>query len=134
MTSHRSVRAEGADIRKTLQLCKQVERTLSLVLTGECSDDVLRDLLVTSVEPIDGTSQLLVTVQPFDIDSTPDAIVIVEHLQSVLGSVQMRDDHDRVWGRFRIKRLDRYQQLRRSVEARPRARQRRRVRARRDHG
>ena len=80
MTSHRSVRAEGADIRKTLQLCKQVERTLSLVLTGECSDDVLRDLLVTSVEPIDGTSQLLVTVQPFDIDSTPDAIVIVEHL------------------------------------------------------
>ena len=47
MTLHRSVRAEGADIRKTLQLCKQVERTLSLVLTGECSDDVLRDLLVT---------------------------------------------------------------------------------------
>ena len=80
MTSHRSVRAEGADSRKTLQLCKQVERTLNLVLTGECSDDVLRDLLVTSVEPIDGTSQLLVTVQPFDTETSPDAIVIVEHL------------------------------------------------------
>ena len=80
MTLHRSVRAEGADIRKTLQLCKQVERTLSLVLTGECSDDVLRDLLVTSVEPIDGTSQLLVTVQPFDVETTPGVAVIVDHL------------------------------------------------------
>lgn len=51
------------DNRKAHQLCKQVERTLNLVLAA-CHDDVLRDLLVDSVVPAPDSSRLLVTVQP----------------------------------------------------------------------
>lgn len=49
--------------RKAWQLCKQVERALSLALAA-CHDDVLRDLLVHSVVPAPDSSRLLVTVQP----------------------------------------------------------------------
>ena len=44
--------------RKTLQLCRQVERALSLVLEGE----ILRDLSVQSVVPATDSSRLLVTL------------------------------------------------------------------------
>lgn len=47
--------------RKTLQLCRQVERALSLALAGE-RDDVLRDLSVDGVEPMGSAAQLLVRV------------------------------------------------------------------------
>ena len=43
--------------RKTLQLCRQVERTLSVLLEGE----MLRDLTVQSVLPAPDSSRLLVT-------------------------------------------------------------------------
>jgi ribosome-binding factor A len=43
--------------RKALQLCKQVERALSVALEG----DVLRDLTVQSVLPAPDSSRLLVT-------------------------------------------------------------------------
>ncbi len=48
--------------RKTLQLCRQVQRALTLALIGECSDDLLRDLYIESVEPMGGAGQLLVRV------------------------------------------------------------------------
>ena len=47
---------------KTLQLCEQVRRALSLALAGECGDEVLRDVYVESVEPMGGVTQLLVRV------------------------------------------------------------------------
>jgi ribosome-binding factor A len=43
--------------RKTLQLCRQVERALSVILEG----DILRDLSVHSVLPAPDSSRLLVT-------------------------------------------------------------------------
>jgi ribosome-binding factor A len=43
--------------RKTLQLCRQVERALSVILEGE----ILRDLTVQSVVPAPDSSRLLVT-------------------------------------------------------------------------
>ncbi len=43
--------------RKALQLCRQVERALSVALEGE----ILRDLTVTSVVPGPDSSRLLVT-------------------------------------------------------------------------
>src|SRR6516225_7205930 len=43
--------------RKTLQLCRQVERALSVALEGE----ILRDLSVQSVVPAPDSSRLLVT-------------------------------------------------------------------------
>lgn len=48
--------------RKTLQLCRQVQRALSLALAGECADDLLRDAYVDSVLPMGGPGQLLVRV------------------------------------------------------------------------
>lgn len=48
--------------RKTLQLCREAERTLSAVLAGECDDDVLRELVVLSVVPAPNAGRLLVTV------------------------------------------------------------------------
>ncbi len=48
--------------RKTLQLCRQVERALSLALAGECGDDLLREVWVEGVEPMGGAGALLVRV------------------------------------------------------------------------
>ena len=48
--------------RKTLQLCRQVQRALALALGGECADEVLRDVYVESVEPMGGPGQLRVNV------------------------------------------------------------------------
>ena len=48
--------------RKTLQLCRQVQRALSLALAGECGDELLRDAMVDGVEPLGGPGQLLVRV------------------------------------------------------------------------
>ena len=53
----------GAVDRKTLQLCRQVERALAMALAGECDDDVLRELMLDSVEPIGSAAQLLVRVR-----------------------------------------------------------------------
>lgn len=50
--------------RKSLQLCHQVADTLNLVLSGECNDDVLRNLHVARVVPAPDASQLLVIVAP----------------------------------------------------------------------
>lgn len=52
------------DGRKAMQLCSQVADTLSLVLSGECSDDVLQNLLVAEVTPAPDASQLLVVLTP----------------------------------------------------------------------
>jgi ribosome-binding factor A len=48
--------------RKTLQLCRQVQRALMLALAGECADDLLRDVSVDSVDPAGGGGHLLVRV------------------------------------------------------------------------
>jgi ribosome-binding factor A len=48
--------------RKNLQLCRQVQRALMLALGGECADDLLRDVSIDSVEPLDGAGHLLIRV------------------------------------------------------------------------
>ena len=48
--------------RKTLQLCRQVQRALSMALGGDGADDLLTDATVESVEPLGGPGQLLVRV------------------------------------------------------------------------
>ena len=47
--------------QKARQLCRQVYRTLSVALPG-CSDEVLQDLTVVSVDPAPDAGHLLVTV------------------------------------------------------------------------
>ena len=48
--------------RKALQLCAQVAQTLGVVLAGECGEDLLRELFVTSVVPAPDSSRLLVMI------------------------------------------------------------------------
>ena len=48
--------------RKTQQLCRQVERTLDLVLSDGCHDELFQNLRVQAVEPAPNASNLLVTV------------------------------------------------------------------------
>src|SRR4051794_8042206 len=66
--------AAPAPNRKTLQLCRQVARTLGVVLAGEIHDDVLAGVLVDGVAPAPDASRLLVTVLP-NPGSSPDAVL-----------------------------------------------------------
>ena len=48
--------------RKVLQLCRQVQRAISLTLGGHCADPMLQDLVVESVTPAPDASRLAVLV------------------------------------------------------------------------
>lgn len=67
----------GGPHRKALQLCHQVAETLNYVLSGECDDDVLRNLYVVRVDPAPDVGQMMVTVAPLDPKgaATPDVIL-----------------------------------------------------------
>jgi len=58
----RPARQRDQDHRKSKQLCRQVQKTLDLVLTGETRDELLASLKIVSVLPGRDASQLLVTV------------------------------------------------------------------------
>ncbi len=66
--------------RKALQLCKQVERTLTYVLSGETGDDVLRNLLVDSVVPAPDESHLIVSVRPLPGSEAIDTADVLTRL------------------------------------------------------
>jgi ribosome-binding factor A len=74
--------------RKTLQLCKQVERALSLVLAGEADDRALQDLQVLSVEPAPNASRLLVTVCPSPSAEPIRPLDIVARLSRASGKLR----------------------------------------------
>lgn len=75
--------------RKTRQLCQQVGRTLSLVLSGEFSDEVLQSLMVESVVPAPNASQLLVTVSMASgLEDAPDSTVVAQRLELVAGRLR----------------------------------------------
>ena len=74
--------------RKTLQLCKQVERELSLALAGDCSDPVLGDLQVLSVEPAPNSARLLVTVSPSPSAAPFDPNEVTAHLARASGKLR----------------------------------------------
>ncbi len=68
-------RSSAVDVgpdRKTLQLCRQVQRALMLALAGECDDDLLRQVSVDSVQSAGGAGHLLVSV------IVPRDLVVVE--------------------------------------------------------
>ena len=60
---------------KALQLCRQVQRILTLELAGFGGDEVLADLYIADVMPAPGSSQLLVQV------SVPPNVPIVDVLE-----------------------------------------------------
>ena len=56
-------RTNASAQRKTLQLCRQVERALMFVLS-DSDDDILRDLMIVAVEPAPNAGRLMVTTSP----------------------------------------------------------------------
>lgn len=57
-----SNRKRQKDRRKSKQLCRQVQKTLDLVLSGETRDELLGDLCIVSVTSSSDSSALVVTV------------------------------------------------------------------------
>lgn len=55
-------RKRDKDCRKSQQLCRQVQRTLDLVFSGETRDELLNALRIVSVTSSVDSSALLVTV------------------------------------------------------------------------
>jgi len=62
--------------RKTRQLCRQVERAVSLALGGQCADPLLQALAVQSVEPAPDASRLMISVYLPAANTTPDPCAI----------------------------------------------------------
>jgi ribosome-binding factor A len=58
----RSAHRHNKPDHHTLALCRQVQRTLALALSGECDDDLLREGQVVDVQPAAGPKRLLVRV------------------------------------------------------------------------
>lgn len=74
--------------RKDRQLCSQVAETLGLVLSGECSDDVLQSLQIVAVDPAPDASQLVVTVRAGLPEETVDPVDVMERLTEVMGKLR----------------------------------------------
>jgi ribosome-binding factor A len=71
--------------RKALQLCGQVARTLQAVLSGECGDDLLRELQVESVVPAPNSSRLLVTLSLAAPQGAAPVAEVLARLQKAQG-------------------------------------------------
>ncbi len=74
--------------RKALQLCRQVERTLGLVLAGELNDDRVRDLLVLSVVPAPHSNHLLATLQAAEVLSHEELFRLDQALAEHKGQIR----------------------------------------------
>lgn len=72
--------SRGRDDVKARRLCRQVSEALQTGLSGECSDELLQQVWVDSVEPAAESSRLVVTV------SVPDDVNPVEALARLEGA------------------------------------------------
>jgi ribosome-binding factor A len=79
------------DDRKLQQLCRQVQRTVSLSLS-DCGDDMLRDLLVQSVAPAPDASRLMLTV--YAATATPANPIDLADIHARLARVSGRLRHE----------------------------------------
>ena len=74
--------------RKVRQLCSQVAETLSLVLSGECSDELLQNLEVVAVDPAPNAAQLLVTVRSTCVVEPVDPAEVSARLATISGKLR----------------------------------------------
>lgn len=72
------------ETHKTNQLCKEVERHLTLVLEGEVEDPLLEGVQVASVSPLDGTALLKVEICVPD-DRQEVSAAVLAHLNGAAG-------------------------------------------------
>lgn len=77
--------SRGRPNRKALQLCRQISHTLGSVLAWESGDDLIRDLLVLSVDPAPDSSRVLVTVS---LQTAADVSVVLEKLRQHSGRLR----------------------------------------------
>lgn len=68
---------------KLAQVCRQVQRTLSLTLAGECHDELLQRLCVHDVLPAPDASRLLVQVYFPDAQCEAPLIELLERLDRI---------------------------------------------------
>jgi ribosome-binding factor A len=61
---------------------------LSLVLSGECSDEVLQNLEIVAVDPAPNASQLLVTVRSTEAAEAIDPAEVSTRLASIAGRLR----------------------------------------------
>ena len=88
---HDEVRHRKPDY-KTMQLCRQVQRVLSLTLAGECKDDVLRGVYIESVVPAPDATHLLVRViVPPDDRSATTLAEVLQSLDRAKGTLRAAD-------------------------------------------
>jgi len=71
--------------RKVRQLCSQVAETLSLVLSGECGDELLQGLQVVAVDPAPDATQLVVTVRAGHPGEVVEPAEVSERLAKMTG-------------------------------------------------
>jgi len=71
--------------RKELQLCKEATRIVSLVLTGETGQSLLRDLQVLSVQPEHDGSSICVSVGHYAADIQVSDTEVLDALKRVQG-------------------------------------------------
>ena len=70
---------------KALHLCRAAQRALSLALSGECGDDVLRSLCVHDVVPAPDASRLLVRlISPPSAGQIDDVYARLERVRPLL--------------------------------------------------
>jgi ribosome-binding factor A len=74
--------------RKARQLCAQVAETLSLVLGGECADELLQSIQILSVDPAPDASQLVVTVRTDLPAQQANPAEVLAHLNKVMGRLR----------------------------------------------
>jgi ribosome-binding factor A len=74
--------------RKARQLCAQVAETLSLVLSGECGDELLQSLQVVAVDPAPDASQLMVTLRAGLPGETIDPNEVMVRLAAISGKLR----------------------------------------------
>ncbi len=75
---------------KTLALCKQVFRTLSCVLAGECGDPVLQDLTVAAVLPAPNAGHLVVVLRAGSVSGQLSMAQVLMRLEQVHSMLRAR--------------------------------------------
>ncbi len=73
---------------KTYQICKQAEKTLNLVLAGESTEPLLRELIICAVEPNPDSTHLLVIVEANSTDILLNENEVLEALQRAGGRLR----------------------------------------------
>ncbi|HID99698.1 MAG TPA: ribosome-binding factor A [Thiotrichaceae bacterium] len=74
--------------RKTYQVCKQAEKTLNLVMAGEWVEPLLRELIVSAVEPNPDSAHLLVIVEPISTSVLLDQDEVLSALLRAKGRLR----------------------------------------------